>query len=258
MPPYKVTAESLKGSMNILVYGKSGVGKTVFAATAQDHEEMAPVLFLSNESGLRSIAARGDIDAEDIKSTEHLEEIFWKIINKEDGYADYKTVVIDSVTELQEMNLTEKVEDSIRKNTKYQNGKRTVDERFQEDYGKSTVQLKRLFRMFRDANINVIMVALPKSTYPLGATEHTNPTEVQPSLTNKLANSLMGFVDFVWYLDAAEDKEGNTTRHLLTRDYGPYRAKTRGMKFAEAIGQVVDNPTMDKLYQLYLDTEETE
>ena len=60
----------------------------------------------------------------------------------------------------------------------------------------------------------------------------------------------MGYMDFVWFLYA--DKDGK--RKLLTQPKGPYRAKTRGKVFAEAIGPVVENPDLADLYELYLNS----
>lgn len=255
MPPYRVTSNTVKGKMNMLIYGKQGVGKTVFAASAQDHPEMKDVLFLNFDKGLVSVASRGDIDAEDIIDTAHLEEVFWKIVNKHEDYIKYRTIVLDSINEIQEMNLTEKVVENIKK--KNMQGKRSVDERYQEDYGKSTAQLHRIFRMFRDAPVNVILIGLSREVYPPGDDEKKIIQEIRPALTPKLGNALMGAVDFVWYLDSSEDaKTGEVTRHLLTRDHGVYRAKTRGMEFAKELGLVVTNPTMSELYNTYLKAEE--
>lgn len=254
--PYRVTPASVKGKMNILLYGRQGVGKTILAATAQDHEDMKDVLFLNTDRGLVSIASRNDIDADDIESTEQLEQIFWKIINKDPEYTKYRTVVIDSINELQEINLLERVQESITK--KGAQGKRSVDERYQEDYGKSTAMLHRIFRMFRDAPVNVILIGLSKEIHsPNDVDKKLGPIEILPALTPKLGNALMGAVDFVWFLTAKEDaKTSGVTRYLLTRDSGVYRAKTRGIKFAEALGLYVTNPNLSELYNLYVETEE--
>lgn len=259
---YLVTPAAVSVGMNILVYGDPGVGKTVFAGSAQDHAKMKNVLFLNVEGGLISVAGRGDIRALDVEGViaakeptgNSLEEIFWRLASGDDpDFKGIRTVVIDSVTELQTVNLEEIVAKEMKKNPSKRDDRDFLQ---QQDYGKSTVQLKRLFRSFRDLPLNVIWTALPKASYPPGAGENASPSIVTPSLTNKLASSLMGYVDFVWYMYTGEDEDGEVTRHLLTQTRGVYQAKTRGVKFADALGVKVDEPDMAELYDLYLKSEE--
>ncbi len=255
--PYKVTPEKVVDRMKILVYGPQGAGKTYLAATAQDHPAMRDVLFLSIEGGLMTVAHRGDIMAEDIPSTDALEDIFWKIANKDPKYAQFKTLVIDSGTELQTMNLEEIVRQAIEKETKQKGDKARktdIDEFWQDDYGKSTNQLKRIFRWYKSLPINIIITALPKKVYPRNRSnqEDVEPTEVRPAFTSKLGDAVMGFVDFVWYLWDAGGEDGKIHRYMLTRNKGIFQAKTRGVKFAEALGEVVVDPYLPDLYELFL------
>lgn len=250
MPPYKVNVAAVADRMNILIYGNPGAGKTHFIGTAQDHPDLSPVLVLNIEGGLITLASRNDIDAEDIHSIAELEEIFWKIANKDPEYKKYKTIAIDSVTELQSLCLLELVNSNIKK--KGLQKTRTQDDVYLEDYGKSTNMLKRIFRMFRDCPINVIMTALPKTEQ---APNGVGTSIVMPSLTSKLGESLMGYVDFVWYAFKEDDKEQGTIHKILTQDHAGYRAKTRGVKFAPALGLVYDNPNFPDLYELFLKSE---
>lgn len=246
MPPYKLKPGNMK--LKILIYSKPGIGKTALAATAQDHPNMKDVLFCNIEGGLTTIAGRGDIEVEDITGFKDLEALFWKLANKEKGYDHFNTVVIDSATELQTRNLEELVREGIKKKKD-----RDPDEIYQEDYGKSTTQLKRMFRWFRDLPVNVIITALPRYSYPKTAQSNPNaePFEVSPQLTTKLGESVMGYVDMVWYMYKDDDE----VRYLLTREYGPYRAKTRGMKFAEKIGAKITKPYLPEIYDTYVKSE---
>lgn len=234
---------------NMLIYGSPGVGKTTFAATAQDHPAMKDVLFLNVEGGLLSVAGRGDIAAIDIRSAEVLEEVFWEFVKEDGDYKQYKTVVLDSGTEAQNMGL----EQIVREAMNVSGSKREDRDKFYlEDYGKSNNQLTRLFRWFRDAPIHFIMTATPKNVYPKGSNENVSPESVQPSFTAKLAESAQGFMDFVWYMyiDPSDNK-----RKLLTSERPPYKAKTRGPRFAEAIGQRCDIDNLPDLYELFIKTE---
>ena len=108
----------------------------------------------------------------------------------------------------------------------------------------NTSRLKRIFRLFRDADFHFFVSALTRKIED----DKGNMTEMAPHFTQKLGETLMGYMDFVWFMYV--DKDGN--RKMLTQPKGPYKAKTRGQEFAEAIGAVVENPTMPELYELYL------
>lgn len=262
LKPYKVTPTD--PTLNILVFADPGVGKTQFAATAQDHEKTSDVLFANVEGGMITVASRGDITAVDLgkdedgtpngRVVEDLEDVIWAIMEKREGYETIRTVVVDSGSDLQAMDL-ENIVSAAMKNPK-QKGKRSdQDEIWQEDYGKSTARLRRVFRLLRDAPVNVIVTALVKKSYPPGAANAKHevaPNEIAPQFTAKLCESVMGYMDFVWYL-YIDKKTGD--RKLLTQAHGPVRAKTRGDKFAKAIGGTVENPSIPNLYDTFIAAE---
>ena len=226
-------------TFNVCLVGDPGSGKTSLAATAQDHPMMRNVMFLNVEGGLLSVAHRGDIRAVNIRSTGHLEETMIKLIQRDKEYKDVKTVVLDSATEAQTLNLEEIVAAEMDKPNR--NKKRTPDKIWQDDYGVSTTQLKRIFRRLKDMRRHMIFTTLAKYVYPKvpEGTDLTNidPITVMPSLTAKLASSLMGYVDFVWfcYHDTEDDKF-----KVLTKQNEAYFAKTRGPLFQHAIGDVFE------------------
>lgn len=253
---YRVVPESPR--IRALIYGEPGCGKTTLAATSQDHEEMAPVVFANIEGGLLSVAGRGDIHAVDITSTEALYDLYRKIKHREGLFAEVGTLVVDNITELQTLNLDEIVTAEVQAGN---NGKRiSVDDIWQEDYGVSTVQLGRLFRWLKGLDVNLVLTAHAKFVYPpssnrnrqVGVTPDVEPIAVLPMITQKLMKTVMGLVDFCWYLeyDSESDK-----RHMLTRPDGIRQAKTRGPRFAEALGAVVIDPTMPTLYDTLVESE---
>lgn len=237
-----------KPYLKMLIYGKPGAGKTLFAAGAADHPELKDVLFINIEGGLLTINDK-DVDAAEIgkneagentnRTLEELESILWNILAKQKGFEKYKTIVIDSVTELQARSLEDVVAESVKKKPD-----RKVDEMTQNDYGKDSVRMRTLFRKLRDAPINLIVTALAKSVVDNPKAENAKVIEISPSLTAAVRESLMGYLDFVWYLYS--DDKG--VRRLLTQEQGLFRAKTRHPGFAAVIGPKVENPNLAEMY----------
>lgn len=244
-----------KPPLNLLLYGMAGVGKTTLAAQAQSHPELAPVLVADLEGGLLSVASRGDIDAVEIRSTDDLEELYWELRNgltNADG-VPYKTVIIDSGTNLANRALEEWVGRNTDRQRKKGRGDkdRTLDDVQLEDYGKMGLQVRRLISWYRDLPHNLIVTALARFEYATGAdTKTATPVSVGPDFTAKLQMTVTGLMDHVWYLYV--DEEG---RHMLTRESGTFRAKTRGLSFNEALGFIVNDPNLSEIYDLLIETE---
>lgn len=250
--PYLVTADD--PTFNLLLMGDPGSGKTTMACSAQDHNRMKNVLVANIEGGLLSVAHRGDIHAEDIRSTQDLWNLAWRLVQGE--YGSVNTLVVDNITELQTLNLREIVEAAIKGGRNMvKNRERTVDDVWMEDYQKSTLQLGRLFQMLRDLPMNVIFTSHLKRVYPKVPEgtdlKNIDPIAVVPSLSQKLMTTVMGYMDFVWALEVDEET-GN--RFLVTSPKGVYKCKTRGPNFYAAIGDVVKNPSLPRLFNTFVRT----
>lgn len=255
---YLIRPEMFTSKMNLLIYGDPGSGKTHLAGTAQDSPQMADVHVFNIDGGLMTLAERGDIHATDVHSVDELEREMHRIAAGDAKYEGVRTVVIDNVSELQTLALegitTRELANRRKKDRTY-----TVDQVYLEDYGIAGKQLARVLRGFRDLPVHVIYIAHRKDKMR----PNTNVLdESKPNLTDKLCTSVMGYMDFVFYLYVADeevmDEEGNAHpephRYLLTQPMGGFVAKTRGSKFAEALGPVVRDPNMAEIMRVYMES----
>lgn len=210
--------------VKIIVYGRTGVGKTRFAATAPD------VLFIDAEAGTLSIADK-PIDVVTIQDFNQLDEIFDFLLK---GDHKYKSVVIDSLTEVQL-----KCMDNIIKSEVERKPDRDPDVPTQQNWGKSFNQIRKLIRKFRDLPMNVIIVCEAKDDRD----EETGIIYTVPALPGQLANKIPGYIDIVGYMDLRKDSEGNLIEKMLFRAIDRKDGKDRSGKLPVAM----ENPTFKKI-----------
>lgn len=253
MASYAITPQLFTSRMNILIYGDPGSGKTHLAGSAQDHPDMANVHVFNIDGGIMTLADRGDIRASDISSLDQLEQELYKLAARDKEYEGVKTVVIDNVTELQTLNLEAIIRGALAKGRK----NATLDDVWVDDYGVSGKQLARILRGFRDLPLNKVYIAHKMDKMRKGTQVIE---ESRPKLTAQLCTAVTGYMDFVWHLYVSTlpvpDGTGGSTlethRYLLTQPYNNFMAKTRGTRFAEALGTVVQDPSLAQIYETYL------
>lgn len=134
---------------NWLIYGDSGVGKTVLAGTAPK----ALILTVEAEGTESARAMGSDADEWVCDTWEDLQEAFQWL--KSGGIAHYEWVVVDSISEMEELCWRAHLEKMARDKP----GTRSVDKPALEDYQIIGNRVKRLVDQFNRLKINVLYTA---------------------------------------------------------------------------------------------------
>lgn len=232
----------LETNLVMLVYGRSGTGKTHFGSTFP-----RPALFIdTNERGTETIANEDDIDVVRVTDWAELDELLWAL---RDGM-DYESIVLDQITNLQDLGMYE----VLRKQRKGR------DETFsQRNWGQLSGMLKQYITDFRDLSdkYNLLMIAHERIDEPGDEEdEHIEPNigaRVMPSV----GTFLDGAVDAIgctFIKERWETEDREEVRHV---DYcmriGPhafYSTKIRRPVSAGPIPELIVNPTYQKIKDL--------
>ena len=137
----------LQTNLVMLVYGRSGTGKTHFGSTFPK-----PILFIdTNERGTETIAQEEDVDVVRVTEWAQMDELYWGLFNRATE-TEYASVVIDQVTNLQDLGMAE----VLRKSRKGR------DETFtQRNWGQLSGMMKQYVTDFRDLaeHYNLLLIA---------------------------------------------------------------------------------------------------
>jgi phage nucleotide-binding protein len=220
--------------LNILAYGEPGAGKTHFIGTADDHEDTRPVLLLDVEGGTTTLRKKSGIDVVEIRSIDQLVKVHNQLKQENAGY--YKTVAIDSLTELQKLDMVTVMTEAYSKNP----DRTDIDVPDQRAWGKSAERIRRIVRAYRDLPMNTIYTA-----HSAEKQDDFGGSSVYPSLPGKLRGEVPGFMDIVAYLYVKVEKE-QTRRFMQFAKTNRVVAKDR----TSALGAMQESPTVPLLWEL--------
>lgn len=187
-----------------VIYGKSGAGKTYFAASAPKP------IFASAEGGLlATMNHKKKIEPIKYVEIKELKDLKDLLMFLKEGKHDFQTVVIDSITEINEI-----IKDGIEK--KAGRGMQL------KDWGDLAKAIKIILRGFRDLNMHVIFIAQQKEEK-----DGDVVLSIVPNLNGKAANEIAYFMDIVAY--SYVDKLGQN--HITAQPNEKLVTKSRGIEF---------------------------
>lgn len=228
-----VSLEEEDDFVNLLVYGMSGSGKTVFGGSGRN------VLFLAPEDDGTLSAKRLGSKAKKwpIKKWSDLQEAYdWLDENPDHGF-DW--IVIDSATEMQQMLLRD-----ILENAKRENEKRDLDIPAIADHQKWQNKFKRFVKAFNALPVNVLWLALARNEQDQDKEDFLCP-DIQGK-GYQLAQAFASYMTSYGYMEVVEkvyanpkrDEEGQpktvtrNVRQITWEDTGTIRGKDRTTRLA--------------------------
>ena len=155
-----------------------------------------------------------------------------------------RTVILDTLTELQKMNMSQIMAELIASNP---DGNWDPDIPQIKQWGKNIEQIRKWVRRYRDLPLNVIMTAHEQE-------DKDNMTGLimhKPQLSGKLSNEIAGLFDVVGYLYVKSEpvsensQETKVVRKLLTGALDGFTAKDRSGN----LPHVMVDPTMKEVYE---------
>lgn len=225
--------------LNVLVYGQAGAGKTYLGGTAEDSKFTSPVLFFDVEGGVTTIRHRKGIDVVPIRSVKELTDRYntiYKSIDSKTGLIYYKTVVVDSLTELADVDMRFIMKQAYDKAP----DKVDPDVPSPREWGKVRNHMRTIVRAFRDLPCNVIFTAHVGVQQDEGM-----PTLHFPGFSGKLRTEIPGFMDIVGYM-STHAQGGDITRKIQFTGTQRVVAKDR----TASLGDVLENTTIPEMWDL--------
>ncbi|TXH19120.1 MAG: hypothetical protein E6R03_01020 [Hyphomicrobiaceae bacterium] len=201
-----IKARDIQRGVSMVVYGRSGTGKTTIACTAP-----GPLLLLDiKDEGTDSVSDIKELDVHMVDSLEDFEETYWFLSKNSKRY---KTVIIDTCTQLQGMVVAEVMRKNKRKGEPGSWGSMR-----KQDWGDVSAILKEVLLNYRDLTakgMNIIFIAQDR-TFNLSEEEEANTEmlapEVGPALSPSVARALNASASIVCNTFIREREEVKTSK----------------------------------------------
>ena len=227
-----------------LFYGRAGTGKTTVACSFP-----GPALHLDiREKGTDSVTDVKGLDSLPVTEWDELEQVYWYVAS---GSSPYKTVIIDAVSQLQDLAVEKAMEDD---------GKEAGSLVTKRQWGTAAGYLKTWIINYRDLvdlGIHVVFCAHDRTTEgDEGEDGELTPT-VGPRIMPSVASILTAAVKLTgntFIRESIKKLEGGKIERtvIYSMRLGPhafYSTKVRQPK-GSYVPDVLDNPSFESLTQI--------
>ena len=236
------SVKALPKVLSMLVYGRSGTGKTTFAGSFP-----TPALLIDiQEKGTDSIANLDGIDVISIDKWSELEEVFWYLKKEK----KYKSVILDQVSSMQDIAM---------QHAMVEEGKEVMSQRL---WGVVSGLMKTWLLNYRDLvdeGINVLFIAHDRASKgESGEDDDTIDPQVGARLMPSVAGTLNGAVKVIGNTFVREVFLEDRSRQVeYCMRLGPHAYYTTKMRnpLGTSTPESISNPTYNRIMELMLEGE---
>ena len=197
--------------LNILLHGFGGLGKTTFIASACLDPRTSPILVCDMEGGASIRFAKmpkGSYTIRKIRRVKDLNDIY-EYLRK--GNHPYKSVAVDSLTEIQKLGLAEFVYGASGLDESFLGSVINLKSAEIQHWGKSASQMGMMVRYFRDLPMHTFFTTLTV----VHQDEITGKITFNLALPGKQAAEIPGIPDIVGYLDVQKDPATKQNKRVI-------------------------------------------
>ena len=225
----------------LLVYGRSGTGKTAFSSTLPK-----PLLLIDiREKGTDTVAQVSGIDVVQVETWEEFEQLYWYLAS---GTSKYRSVVVDQVSQLQDLAM-----EKVRRDE----GKADTDLISKRDWGAISGMMKTWIFNYRDLvdkGLHVCLVAHERANSSDDAIEDQIDPSIGPRLMPSVASSVNGAVSIIGNTFIRERFIGAERTRVVEycMRVGPHAYYTTKVRTPVGVEtpDVIVNPTFEKMLKL--------
>ena len=226
----------------VLVYGDSGVGKTVLAATLGKRILLVDAVdgwvSLRNHPDLLSSITR--VKYEGLSQLDTLVDMFM------DGQLEFDTIVLDEASAIATFDL-----DTVLKARSAKDISKDPNVPTQPDFFANTERCRRTFTRLFKLPVNVVMVAHVRDDKD----ERTGIVTRRPQFTPKLRTTIEQSCHLVGYLVANETKDGDETKYVRRLQTMPSKGITAKSRIG-GLPFIVEEPNLGVLLKDFTETVE--